>query len=142
MPTGEIFALLCDHSVLVRDAATSVEPRTAEFERGLAESARHPEVPLLHRIFQARSLRLDGQLAAQGAPSWVSGLLIGTDVAGALPLFANHDASAAVFVVGAPSLTELYAGALARRGRGSIRVDGSCAALRGLARVHRALVAQ
>ena len=55
--------------------------RAADFERGLAEAARHPEVPLLHRIFQARSLRLDQQLAPEGAASWASGLLIGTDVA-------------------------------------------------------------
>ena len=61
-PTGELFAMLCEHSVLVRDKATPIVHQPADFERGLAESAHHPEVPLLHRLFQSRSLRLDKQL--------------------------------------------------------------------------------
>ena len=85
-PTGELFAMLCEHSVLVRDKATPIAHQPADFERGLAESARHPEVNLLHRLFQSRSLRIDKQLTAEGAASWMSGLLIGSDVGGALAL--------------------------------------------------------
>jgi 2-dehydro-3-deoxygalactonokinase len=136
-PTGEIFAMLCEHSVLVRDQATPLEHRAAEFERGLAEAARHPEVPLLHRLFQSRSLRLDKQLSAEGAASWMSGLLIGTDVGGALSLFDGHDASAPVYVIGTPQLTETYSIALARRGRKAVCIDGERAALSGLAYVFR-----
>ena len=62
-PTGELFAMLCEHSVLVRDKATPIEHHPRDFERGLAESAKHPDVPLLHRLFQSRSLRLDKQLS-------------------------------------------------------------------------------
>jgi 2-dehydro-3-deoxygalactonokinase len=141
VPTGEIFSLLCEHSVLVRDPATPLTHHGAEFERGLAESARHPEVPLLHRLFQSRSLRLDRQLSAEGAASWVSGLLIGTDVGGALPLFEQHDAATTVHLVGAPRLCESYAIALARRGRKALSIDGGSAALRGQAFVYRALEA-
>lgn len=136
-PTGELFAMLCEHSVLVRDPSTPVEHHAREFERGVAESARHPEASLLHRLFQGRSLRLDKQLSAEGAASWMSGLLIGTDVRGALPLFSQHDAHAAVYVVGAPELTEHYAQALTRCGRASIQVDGAKAALAGLGFVYR-----
>lgn len=135
VPTGEIFALLCGHSVLVRERETAIEHRPAEFERGLAEAARHPEVPVLHRIFQARSLRLDGQLSAGGAASWTSGLLIGTDVGGALPLFANLEADAPVHLIGAPELAQRYATVLARRGRQVVSIDGEAAALAGLAQV-------
>ncbi len=141
VPTGEIFALLCNHSVLVRDAATPVTHRAAEFERGLAESVRHPEVPLLHRLFQARSLRLDRQLSTEGAASWVSGLLIGTDVGGALPLFDQHDAASPVHLVGAPQLCDSYAVALTRRGRKALVIDGGAASLRGQAFLYRALEA-
>jgi 2-dehydro-3-deoxygalactonokinase len=136
-PTGEMFAMLCEHSVLVRDQATPVEHRAAEFERGLAEAARHPEVPLLHRLFQSRSLRLDKQLSAEGAASWMSGLLIGTDVGGALSLFDGHDASAPVYVIGAAQLAQTYSMALARRGRKAVCIDGERAALAGLAYVFR-----
>jgi 2-dehydro-3-deoxygalactonokinase len=138
-PTGELFAMLCDHSVLVRDPATPVEHHAREFERGLAEAGKHPEASLLHRLFQARSLRLDKQLSAEGAASWMSGLLIGTDVRGALSLFSHHDASAPVYVIGAPTLTESYALALSRHGRTSIQIDGAQAAIAGLGYVYREL---
>ncbi|MEO6080285.1 MAG: 2-dehydro-3-deoxygalactonokinase [Steroidobacteraceae bacterium] len=136
-PTGELFALLCEHSVLVRDKATVMVHDVHDFERGLAESARHPDVSLLHRLFQSRSLRLDKQLSAQGAASWMSGLLIGTDVGGALPLFAGLDADNPVYVIGAPHLTASYALAIDRRGRTAIQIDGARAALAGLALVYR-----
>ncbi|HEV7606071.1 MAG TPA: 2-dehydro-3-deoxygalactonokinase [Steroidobacteraceae bacterium] len=136
-PTGELFAMLCEHSVLVRDKATPIERSARDFERGLAQSAKHPDASLLHQLFQSRSLRLDKQLSAEGAASWMSGLLIGSDVGGALPLFAGHDAGAPVYVIGSPQLTASYALALARRGRNAIQVDGVKAALAGLGYVYR-----
>lgn len=135
-PTGELFATLCDHTVLVRDRTTPIMHSAADFERGLEEAARHRGL-LLQQVFQARSLRLDGQLSAEGAASWVSGLLIGSDVNGALSLFAEHDAQAPVVIIGAPQLTASYARALARAGRASTEIDGSVAALAGLAHVFR-----
>jgi 2-dehydro-3-deoxygalactonokinase len=137
VPTGEIFRLLCDHSVLVRDRDTPITHQRAAFERGLAEAARHPEVPLLHRLFQSRSLRIDGQLEPEEAAAWTSGLLVGTDCAGALPLF--EDGGAPVHVVAAASLAGLYAAALTRLGRTAIPVAGDDAAFRGLIRIHTAL---
>ncbi len=138
-PTGELFAMLCDHSVLVREPATPVAFQAAEFERGLAESAHHPEISLLHRLFQSRSLRLDGQLSAAGAPSWTSGLLIGTDVAGAMRIFEGHDAAAPVHLIGTDALTSSYALALAKHGRSAVRIDGNKAALAGLGFIFREL---
>lgn len=135
-PTGEIFATLCEHTVLVRDRSTPITHVAAEFELGLTEAARHRGM-LLHQIFQARSLRLDRQLTAEGAASWISGLLIGSDVSGALDLFAEHDASEAVLIIGAPQLTAAYATALARAGRKSVELDGSVAALSGLSHIFR-----
>jgi 2-dehydro-3-deoxygalactonokinase len=136
VPSGELFALLCDHSVLVRDPATPLTHRAAEFERGLQEAARHPEVPVTHKIFQARSLRLDKQLAPDGAASWMSGLLIGTDVAGAIRLFPELDQRVPVHVIGAPHLTEAYSNALGRAGFPARAVDGEASALAGLSWLH------
>ena len=137
VPTGEIFRLLCDHSVLVRDRDTPVTHHARDFERGLAEAGKHAGVPLLHRLFQSRSLRLDKQLSAEGAASWTSGLLIGTDCAGALPLFENIEGP--VYVVAAAPLTDLYAAALTRLGRASVVVPGEDAAFAGLVRIHTSL---
>jgi 2-dehydro-3-deoxygalactonokinase len=141
-PTGELFAMLCEHSVLVRDKTTPVAHQPADFERGLAESARHPEVNLLHRLFQGRSLRIDKQLTAEGAASWMSGLLIGSDVGGALALFPDLPRASPVFVIGAPQLTESYARALARHGRKTVCIEGDKAALAGLTYVHQELERQ
>jgi 2-dehydro-3-deoxygalactonokinase len=136
-PTGELFAALCENSVLVREQSTAVAHDQGEFERGLVAAKTRPEVPLLHKLFQARSLRLVGQLSPEGVPSWMSGLLIGTDVAGALPLFAAQDESAPVYVIGAPQLTANYAVAIARHGRTAIPINGARAAMTGLALIHR-----
>jgi 2-dehydro-3-deoxygalactonokinase len=135
-PTGEIFAVLCEHTVLVRDRTTPTVHVAADFERGLAEAVKHRGA-LLHQVFQARSLRLDRQLSPEGAASWTSGLLIGADVNGALSLFDAHDAGAPVYVVGTPQLTGSYAIALARHGRSVVQIDGAAAALAGLAFVYR-----
>jgi 2-dehydro-3-deoxygalactonokinase len=114
-PTGELFAVLCEHSVLVRDRATPLQHSAPDFERGLAEAAKH-RGRLLHQLFQARSLRLDAQLSAEGVASWTSGLLIGADVDGALALFDGRDTANPVHVIGAPRLVESYSIALARHG--------------------------
>jgi 2-dehydro-3-deoxygalactonokinase len=135
-PTGEVYAALCEHTVLVRDQTTPFTHVPVEFERGLAEASKHRGL-LLHQIFQARSLRLDKQLAPEGAASWISGLLIGADVNGALSLFEEHDSTGPVVIIGAPRLTASYALALARAGRKSVEVDGSDAALAGLSHVFR-----
>ncbi len=134
-PTGEMFAMLCNNTVMVRDQATPVTDVPADFERGLAEAARHPGM-LLHQVFQARSLRLDKQLSAEGAASWTSGLLIGADVGGALNLFEAQPRDA-VYVIGTPQLTSSYSAALTRRGFKSVEVDGAIASLAGLAQLYR-----
>ena len=92
---------------------------------------------LPQQIFQARSLRLDGQLSAEGAASWISGLLIGADVQGALQLFSEHDDKADVLIIGTPQLVASYTRALAEFGRKAAALDGSDAALAGLAYVYR-----
>jgi 2-keto-3-deoxy-galactonokinase len=66
----------------------------------------------------------------------MSGLLIGSDVAGALALFPDLPRSSPVYVIGAPQLTESYSRALARHGRKSLCIEGDQAALAGLTYVH------
>lgn len=136
VPAGELFAALCDHTVLVRDRTTPIIHVEADFARGLSEAAKHPGM-LLQQIFQARSLRLDKQLTAEGAASWVSGLLIGADVQGALSLFSEHDDKEEVLIIGAPHLVASYTQALAGFGRKACSLDGSDAALSGLGYVYR-----
>ena len=62
-PTGELFAMLCEHSVLVRDQATPIEHHAARISSAGSRRRRSiRKCSLLHRLFQSRSLRLDKQL--------------------------------------------------------------------------------
>jgi len=96
-------------------------------------------VPVLHLLFECRSRLLSGELTAQGAAAFLSGLLIANDVGGALHLFADSVTERTVHVIGAPRLTQLYATALALRSHAARQLDGMAASLAGLTRVHQHL---
>jgi len=140
--TGELFALLCEHSVLVSDAkhrpdATTVTNGPA-FARGLEQARRFAHAGLLQRLFEGRSRRLSGELSGLAAASYVSGLLISSDISTALELFAA-DAPSLIHLIGADHLMRLYATALESQGRRSQSIDGSAASLAGIVQVHRLL---
>ena len=131
--TGELFALLCTHSVLVSDSPTRAQSKTIAvgpaFTRALEQ----------HQRFPANSA--DGELltaATDDAAAYLSGLMIASDVSGALALLATA-ISTPVLIIGAPQLTSLYAAALESQGRESRAIEGSAASLAGLVHVHRLL---
>lgn len=134
-PTGEVFALLRDHSVLVRKPAGADAFDADAFMQGLAHFNDAPQAQLLHRIFECRSRQLCGELASQSADAYLSGLLIASDVHGALQLLADS-ITAAVCLIGAPHLTQLYMAGLGSHGCESTLMDGAQASLAGLSYVH------
>lgn len=141
-PAGEIYAMLERHTLLVRDgskgqdvAASPAPAEGAAFARALEQLRRFPDADFLQRIFQCRSRRLSNDLAPQDAPAFMSGLVIGSDVLGALRLMAPQDPTI-VHVIGAPQLTRLYAQALSAFGARPREIDGDAAALAGLMQVH------
>jgi 2-dehydro-3-deoxygalactonokinase len=139
-PTGELFALLRDRSVLVRpftEAGAAID--ASIFREGLAHFGKFPHAQLLHRLFECRSRRLSGELAAQSAEAYMSGLLIASDVQGALSVLSGFVSARSVVLIGSPELTELYAIALAAHGHESSQVNGGEASLAGLAHVHQQL---
>jgi 2-dehydro-3-deoxygalactonokinase len=141
-PTGELFAVLCQHSVLVRKPASAADPIDAHaFQQGLAQFGEFPHAQLLHRLFECRSRQLAGQLAAAAADAFLSGLLIGSDVHGALRLLA-YGTPAPVYLIGCAQLTRLYALALDAQDCESIEMDGAAASLAGLSHVHRCVSAE
>ena len=137
-PTGEVFALLRDHSVLIRgnDGVASTTHMDA-FDNGLAHFNEFPQTQLLHRLFEPRSRQLSGEFAAEAASAYLSGLLVASDVHGALDVLCGSVRH--VFLVGARQLMQLYARACASRGYDTSQVDGDAASLNGLLQVHRLL---
>jgi 2-dehydro-3-deoxygalactonokinase len=85
--TGESYGLYRQHSLLARLAA---EPDDLSgFDRGLADAA--DPAGLLNRLFQARARVLDGAMTGEEVGPYLSGLLVGTEVQGALARFPGTD---------------------------------------------------
>ena len=138
-PTGELFTLLRDRSVLVRERGADESGSAPAFLRGLAEIEQFSLAQVLHRLFECRSRALLGDLAPQEAAPFLSGLLIASDIAGALDVFARSIPSRAVHLVGSSQLLELYAVGLARQHCQTTSTDGVLAAVAGLATIRREL---
>lgn len=122
--TGEAFAALRHHTILGRLMVEAPHDADA-FARGVDRAA--APGGLLHHLFGVRTLGLFGQLLEAQAGSYLSGLLIGHEVAAAAPAGPVH-------LVGTPALCALYAAAIARLGGMADVLDGNAAAA-GLARL-------
>ncbi len=138
--TGELFALLRDGSTLMRAARASAavdgsptpgaqDDAKDGFEQGLDAAAALGTASLLHGLFAVRSRQLIDGRCGEWALSYLSGLMIGADVRGAVPLF---DAPNEVVLIGDGTLNEHYAQALRREGVAASRLDGEQCALAGL----------
>lgn len=108
--TGEVYALLCQHSILGRSMDTSAESDEAAFMRGL-RVARSSEGALgpLSNIFSSRTLGLTGDLPAQAQADYLSGLLIGHELHALMPALGDGDV--ALVLCGEPGLCRRYAAA-------------------------------
>ena len=101
--TGEIFAALCSNTILGQLAADG-PPSPQAFARGV-ERARERGTELLHSLFSVRTLRLFDELAAHETTEYLSGLLIGAEIQGAMALLGEPDT---VRLVGRHDLNERY----------------------------------
>jgi 2-dehydro-3-deoxygalactonokinase len=128
-PTGELFALLKDHSTLARAGGAVTEDSPEGFMRGVARQADVSEASLTHVLFETRSRQLLDGMSKSEAMSFLSGLLIGTDVTGASRWFEDKTT---VTLIGDAKLNELYARALAFHGFETISLSGEECALNGL----------
>jgi len=138
--TGELFALLRDGSTLLRAARPNAvgQVQTARaaaadapegFENGLAAAAALDSASLLHALFAVRSRQLLDGRSHDWALSYLSGLLIGADVRGAMPLFGMRTEA---MLIGDGALNERYTQALRREGIAVSCLDGEQCALAGL----------
>ena len=104
--TGEIFALLSQHSILAKtlDLNGAFEPEI--FLQGIAHSQQSSR--LLHSLFAVRTLGLFERMRAPALPSYLSGLLIGDELRSQA---VSADAGP-VMVIGSEALTLRYTLAL------------------------------
>lgn len=126
--TGEIFNLLREGSILADLLSGTAEPNEA-FERGVRRGLAGE--CLTSELFKIRARVLLGEADAADAPSFGSGLLIGTDVRAGL----HEGDDREVVVMGRPELTQLYAEALRIADRQTREVDGEEAFLAGARKI-------
>ena len=124
--TGELYSVLGEHSVLKWQGHATLG---AAFDDGL--EAAGDGGALSARLFSARARVVAGGADEETTASFVSGLLIGAEVA-ATPELIGASAGEAVTVIGDPVLCELYTRAIERRGGRVEVVDGETAAVAGL----------
>jgi 2-dehydro-3-deoxygalactonokinase len=133
--TGELFAVLKQHSILGRLMQDDRDDAAA-FAQGLSYAGGAGS-GLLKRLFSARTLGLFDRLPASGIASYLSGLLIGTEIEEALAWTRGRRTVGEVTVIGALQLAERYRGALEAKGRPARRAADDIVA-RGLFRIAHA----
>ena len=141
--TGELFAVLRDHSILgrpARDAARKAQesgkPAGADapgsrqpgaqastsFAQGVV-AARDSDPPgIMPLLFSARTLVLTGALAAADSLDYLSGMLIGEELRCALAHRAAADGPMKLALVGDPALCRRYTQALALYGLAEVPI--------------------
>ena len=105
--TGELFALLMQHSILGKTSEHQAPLDEAAFVQGVQRGQK--EDALSHLLFGVRSLSLFDVLDAAQSPSYLSGLLLGQELLGMKPA-----AHSTVAVIGNEALAERYRLALAQ----------------------------
>lgn len=128
--TGELFALLCNQSILRHSTGnqTKVNPTDPAFlqnvQIGLSSTGG------LGRLFSIRAASLVGDANAGQSTAALSGLLIGTEIRDASNILGHSNGD--IHVVGSSSLSQLYQAALSIAGFNPIVQDGSTLVRSGL----------
>lgn len=80
--TGEVFAVLSEHSILGRTQQPSATFDAQAFDRGVQIAlSTDAELGVLSTLFSARTLGLTGELSPTAQPDYLSGLMIGHELA-------------------------------------------------------------
>ena len=109
--TGEVFAALSAHTILGRTMRPPGTPDLQAFDRGL-QVARSPlgRAGVLSTIFSTRTLGLVGALAAEAQADYLSGLLVGHEIAALLAL--REGRAEPILLAGDDDLCQRYRRAL------------------------------
>ena len=126
--TGELFALLRQHSLLADMLAAPVVDGAA-FRAGVADAG---DGRLLSDLFGVRASDLLRQRQRGDAASYASGLLIGSDVR-EQALAGDTD----VYLLASGDLASLYAAAIDEVGGHAVAVDSHAAFVSGIAAIWR-----
>jgi 2-dehydro-3-deoxygalactonokinase len=124
--TGELRQILLEHSILRPEGHAAEAPfDPAAFERGVLRARATPA--LTRALFGVRAEALAGRLAPEAAASFLTGILIGHEVA-----CAHVPEGTEVTLIAAPALAKSYRTAFDLFGIRTRLIDGLAAAREGL----------
>lgn len=128
--TGELFAVLSHHSILSHAMPENLDVNEGQtsFRDGVSEAAAAPEA-VTRRLFGLRASQLLGFTARADGAAYLSGLLMGIEIAGAR---AFHGTTASVALLAIGRLARLYDRALTLCGFAVERIDAERATRQGL----------
>ena len=135
--TGELFALLCQHSSLAKGQAGSVSQFDQDwFDAGVTLA--QEQGGLMHQLFTVRSRTVTGELPASGLASYLSGILIGTDVLANLELCDNRH----LYLIGSDTVSARYQRVLSRFAVDVSQLTAKDASVQGFVALARSAQAQ
>lgn len=132
--TGELFEAVSAHTVLRHSlGGEGMGPATEDgIDDGLTAGLARPE-RLTSALFRTRAAALLADKGPDWCTGYLSGLLVGAEVAG----YRAEIAGGPVPIIGSARLSRLYAAALQRLGIATEPIDATEATLAGLAAAHR-----
>lgn len=132
-PTGEIYALLLERSLLGRGLPANAWSERG-FLQGLDTARERPD--WLHQLFGVRARNVRNAAPVEELPAFLSGLLVGYECLGANAL--DEGDGGEVAIIGGAQLAATYAMALRRFGIAHYIIEGDTAFCRGLWRIAQA----
>jgi len=118
--TGEVYAALRGHTILGRTMADAASADMAAFERGLkVAGAPAGRAGVLSTIFSTRALGLTGELAPESQADYLSGLLIGHEIAALADMLQQQGELPRIVLCGDPALCQRYIQAMQHYGLGT-----------------------
>lgn len=113
--TGELYDILVNHSILIQDKNALFNQEA--FDQGAKFTLQSEAGSFVHGLFSVRSKQLFKQISAQQSTSYLSGLLIGSDVRAAIN--ANEwdiKSLNKIVLIGSPNLSKSFARVLESEG--------------------------
>ena len=132
--TGELFALLSEHSVL-RHGMAGGGWDDAAFDAALSDALSRPE-KIAANLFSLRAEGLLAGLTPAAARARLSGLLIGVELAAAKPYWLGQP----VAIIGADALSATYARAITAQGTTPKLIPAADTVLAGLTLAHKTVM--
>jgi 2-dehydro-3-deoxygalactonokinase len=137
--TGELFDLLSHQSVLIQNQSNEID--MTAFERGVRLTLDSDSGQFVHGLFSVRTLQVLGDLKPEQAKSYLSGVLIGSDVRAALmaPEWTISELSS-ITLIGSQSLCRLFSKSLEMKNISTGNIDDKQTCLSGFSAIYRAVL--